>query len=76
MRGLPKLKFQKDKLCDTCQKDKQTKIAHTMKTNVSTSTALEYLHMNLFDDNRYTSLTWLFFLKHKNKTLKNLDCFM
>ena len=32
--GLPKLKFEKDKLCDACQKGKQTKVSFKSKNVV------------------------------------------
>lgn len=78
-------------MCDACQKGKQIKIAHKRKNNVSTSTSLELLYMDLFDSSRYVSLngskyyfvilndyikdTWVFFLKHKDKTLETLIAF-
>lgn len=39
--GLPKMKFDKDKSCDTCHKGKQTKFSFWMK--------MLSLHLNLFD---------------------------
>ena len=38
--GLPKLKFEKDKLCDACQKGKQTKLSFKSKNIVSTTQPL------------------------------------
>ena len=35
--GLPKLKFEKDKLCDACQKGKQTRVSFKPKNVVSTT---------------------------------------
>jgi len=35
--GLPKLKFEKDKLCDACQKGKQTRASFKSKNIVSTT---------------------------------------
>ena len=91
VHGLPKLKFQKDKICDACQMGKQTKATHKGKNVVSTSNALELIHMDLFDSSKYISLngsrycfvivddytryTWVFFLKHKDQTLDTLIAF-
>jgi len=44
--GLPKLKFERDKLCETCQKGKQTKSSFKPLNVVLTSTPLELFHMN------------------------------
>ena len=54
--GLPKLNFEKDRICDACQLDKQTRVSFKSKNNVSTSRPLELLHMNLFRHTRTTSL--------------------
>jgi len=45
---LSKLKFEKDKVCEACQKGKQTKSSFKQKNFVSTTKPLELLHMNLF----------------------------
>ncbi|KAK2980443.1 hypothetical protein RJ640_011980 [Escallonia rubra] len=37
LRGLPKIKFEKDKVCDACQMGKQKKVSHKPKKMVSTS---------------------------------------
>jgi len=44
--GLPKIKFEKDRLFDACQKGKQT--SFEPKNIVSTSKPLELLHLDLF----------------------------
>ena len=54
--GLPKIHFEKDKLCDACQKGKQTKISFQPKNIVSTSRPLQLLHMDLFGPSRTMSL--------------------
>ena len=46
--GLPKLKFEKNKLCEACQKGKQVKNSFQSKNFVSTSKPLELLHIDLF----------------------------
>jgi len=45
---LKKLKFKKDKVCETCQKGKQIKVSFKTKNCVSTKSPLELLHMDLF----------------------------
>jgi len=44
--GLPKLKFERDKLCEACEKGKQTKSSFKPLNIVSTSRPLELLHMD------------------------------
>ena len=46
--GLPKLKFDKDKICDACQFGKQGRNSFKLKNLVSTSKPLELLHVDLF----------------------------
>jgi len=62
--GLPKIKFIKDKLCDACQKGKQTKVSFEPKHIVSTFRPLELIHMDLFHPSRNrileeTIMPWL-----------------
>jgi len=54
--GLPKLKFERDRLCEACQKGKQTKSSFKQINVVSTSRPLELLHMDLFGPSRTMSL--------------------
>ena len=54
--GLPKISFDKDKVCDACQLGKQIRVSFKSKNIVSTSKSLELLHMDLFDPTRTTSL--------------------
>ena len=54
--GLSKLKFTKDKPCDTCQKEKQSKSSFKLKNVVFTSRPLELIHMDLFKSTRVASL--------------------
>ncbi|KAK2966326.1 hypothetical protein RJ640_016866 [Escallonia rubra] len=56
VRGLPKIKFEKDKVCDACQMGKQKKVSHEPKKMVSTSRPLQLLHMDLFGPIPTTSL--------------------
>ena len=80
--ALPKLKFEKDRLCDACQKEKQTRVSFKSKNIVSTTQPLQLLHMDLFGPSRIMSLggsfydhlivddysryTWTLFITHKN----------
>ena len=91
MIGLPKLKFNKDKPCDACQKGKQFKSSFKLKNIVSTSRPLELIHMDLFSPTRVASLggmhyayvlvddysrfTWVCFLAHKNDAFKAFENF-
>ena len=45
---LPKLKFDKDKICDACQFAKQVRNSFKSKNLLSTSRPLEFLHVDLF----------------------------
>ena len=80
--GLPKLKFEKDHICEACQKGKQVKNSFKLKNVVSSSRPLELLHMDLFGPSRTMSLggnyyalvivddfsryTWTLFLESKS----------
>jgi len=84
VEGLPKLKFEKDRVCETCQKGKQIKVSFKPKNVVSTERPLEMFHMDLFGPSRTMSLggnlyalvtvddfsryTWTLFLAAKNDT--------
>ena len=46
--GLPKLKFERNKLCEACQKGKQTKSSFKPINVVSTTRPLDLLHIDLF----------------------------
>ena len=46
--GLPKLTFNKDKICDACQFGKQARNSFKSKNLISTSRPLELLHIDLF----------------------------
>ena len=54
--GLPKLKFNKDKSCDACQKGKKSNFSFKLKNVVSTSRPLELIHMDLFGPTRVAVL--------------------
>ena len=83
--GLPKLSFEKDKICDACQFGKQVKNFFKSKNSVSTSRPLELLHIDLFGPmdvlsmgdksygfvivDDYSRFTWVYFLAHKDEAL-------
>ena len=54
--GLPKLKFERDHICEACQKGKQVKSSFKIKNVVSSLRPLELLHMDLFGPSRTMSL--------------------
>ena len=54
--GLPKLKFDRDHICEACQKGKQVKSSFKTKNVVSSLTPFELLHMDLFGPSRTMSL--------------------
>jgi len=78
-----KLKFEKNKLCEACQKGKQVKNSFQSKNVVSTSKPFELLHIDLFGASRtmslggnyfglvivddYSRFTWTLFLKTKDE---------
>ena len=84
IKDLPKLAYQKDLICDACVKGKHKKSSFQRKISISTTRALELLHMDLFGLSStlslgekayyfvivddYSRFTWIFFLAHKNKT--------
>ena len=85
--GLPKISFEKDRLCGACQQGKQTKVSFKSKNIVSTSRPLQLLHMDLIGPSRTMSLggklyilvivddfsrfTWVTFLAHKNEAFSS-----
>ena len=84
VRGLPKLKFEKDHICDACQMGKQTRTSFKSKGMVSTSRPLELLHLDLFGPitpsslggkfyafviiDDYSRFTWTLFLRNKDES--------
>ena len=82
--GLPKLKLERDKLCEACQKGKQIKSTSKPLNVISTSKPLELLHIDLFGPSRtmslggnyyglvivddYSRFTWTFFTATKYET--------
>lgn len=84
--GLPKMKFVKDRLCDACQKGKQTKSSFKQKNVVSTTRPLQLIHMDLFGPSRtrsfggnvyalvivddFSRYSWTLFLAQKSDAFK------
>ncbi|KAG8639484.1 hypothetical protein MANES_14G146816v8 [Manihot esculenta] len=54
--GLPKIKYEKDKVCDAYRMGKQVKISFKSINKVITSRPLQLLHMDLFGPTRVASL--------------------
>ncbi|GJT55384.1 copia protein [Tanacetum coccineum] len=86
VRGLPRLKFEKDHLCSTCQLGKSKKHSHTPKTKNTNLEVLNTFHMDLCGLIRvqitngkkyilvivddYSRFTWVKFLRSKDETLE------
>nr|GEY15890.1 reverse transcriptase domain-containing protein [Tanacetum cinerariifolium] len=84
VRGLPRLKFEKDHLCSACQLGKSKKQTHKPKAENTNSEVLNTLHMDLCDPIRvqtingkkyilvivddYSRFTWVKFLRSKDET--------
>ncbi|GJW38705.1 retrovirus-related pol polyprotein from transposon TNT 1-94 [Tanacetum coccineum] len=84
VRGLPRLKFEKDHLCSACQLGKSKKHTHKPKTENSNLGVLNTLHMDLCRLMRvqtingkkyilvivddYSRFTWVKFLRSKDET--------
>nr|GEW20533.1 retrovirus-related Pol polyprotein from transposon TNT 1-94 [Tanacetum cinerariifolium] len=84
VRGLPRLKFEKDHLCSACQLGKSKKHTHKPKTENTNLEVLNTLHMDLCGPMRvqtinkkkyilvivddYSRFTWVKFLRFKDET--------
>ncbi|GJV69439.1 retrovirus-related pol polyprotein from transposon TNT 1-94 [Tanacetum coccineum] len=84
VRGLPRLKFEKDHLCSACQLGKSKKHTHTPKAKNTNLEVLNTLHMDLCGPMRvqtingkkyilvivddYSRFTWVKFLRSKDET--------
>nr|GEZ85276.1 retrovirus-related Pol polyprotein from transposon TNT 1-94 [Tanacetum cinerariifolium] len=85
VRGLPKLKFEKDHLCSACAMGKSIRKTHKPKSEDTNQEKLYLLHMDLYGPMRvesvngkkyilvivddYSRFTWVKFLKSKDETL-------
>ena len=84
VKGLRKVNYKRNRICDACQLGKQTRNTFKPKNIVSTIRPLELLHMDLFRPTRttrlgdkryglvivddYSKFTWVMFLVHKDET--------
>jgi hypothetical protein len=84
VRGLPKLKFEKDMICAPCRHGKMVDTPHPPLTDVMTERPTELLHMDLVGPARVRSVggkwyflvvvddcsryAWVFFLEDKSET--------
>nr|GEV07981.1 retrovirus-related Pol polyprotein from transposon TNT 1-94 [Tanacetum cinerariifolium] len=84
VRGLPRLKFEKDHLCSACQLEKSKKHTHSPKTKNTNLEVLNTLYIDLCGPMRvqtingkkyilvivddYTRFTWVKFLRSKDET--------
>ncbi|KAI3729808.1 hypothetical protein L6452_18478 [Arctium lappa] len=92
VKGLPELKYERQHLCAAYEKGKMKRAAHKPKTEPSTSSPLELLHMDLCGPMRtqslggkkyvlvivddYSRYTWVKFLRSKDETLEILILFL
>ncbi|KAI3510498.1 hypothetical protein L1887_17545 [Cichorium endivia] len=92
VRGLPLLKYDKDRLCDACELGKQRRKGHSTIINTKIIEPLELLHIDLCGPsaiesvahNKYilvvvddfSRFTWVFFLKHKYEATPNMINFI
>jgi hypothetical protein len=56
VRGLKDVKFEKNKLCSSCQAEKQVANTHPNKSEMSSHWPLELLHMDLFGPTSFMSI--------------------
>ena len=56
VKGLPKLKYERDHICGACTKGKQISVSFKLKNEVSTFKSLTLFHLNLFGPMRTQSL--------------------
>jgi hypothetical protein len=85
------LKFEKNKLCSSCQAGKQVANTHPYKSQMSTHRPLELLHMDLFGPTSFISIggnsyclvivddysrfTWVYFLRDKSNVFETFKSF-
>ena len=91
IRGVLKMKFDQDLVCDACQKGKQTKSSFKPKDVVSTTRPLELLHLDLFGPTKtqslggknygmvivddYSRFGWVLFLTYKDEAFEIFKTF-
>ena len=92
VKGLPKMNFKIDHICDACQLGKLTKSSFKSKKVISTLQPLELLHMDLFGPTQVQSInhsryvfvivdnfsryTWTIFMKNKCDTFDSFKTFV
>nr|GEZ57274.1 retrovirus-related Pol polyprotein from transposon TNT 1-94 [Tanacetum cinerariifolium] len=92
VRGLPKLKFEKDHLCSACAMGKSTKKSHKPKSKDTNREKLYLFHMDLCGPMRvksvnrkkyilvivddYSRFTWVKFLRSKDEALDFISKFL
>ncbi|GJU83330.1 retrovirus-related pol polyprotein from transposon TNT 1-94 [Tanacetum coccineum] len=92
VRGLPKMKFEKDHLCSACEQGKIHRKHHKSKTAFASNKPLYLLHMDLCGLMRvesingkryvlvvvddYSRYTWVFFLHSKDEASKVIISFI
>jgi transposase InsO family protein len=91
VRGLKDVKFEKNKLCSSCQAGKQVTNTHPYKSQMSNHRPLELLHMDLFGPTSFMSIggnsyclvimddysrfTWVYFLRDKSNVFETFKSF-
>ena len=92
VRGLPRMKFEKDKLCAACEKGKQTKASFKSKMCFLITEPLHLLHMDLFGPvptcsrsrkkytlvivDEFSRFTWVIFLRKKSHAADEIISFV
>ncbi|GJZ11404.1 retrovirus-related pol polyprotein from transposon TNT 1-94 [Tanacetum coccineum] len=92
VRSLPKMKFEKDHLCSTCEQGKIHQKHHQSKTAFASNKLLYLLHMDLCGPMRvesingkryvlvvvddYSRYTWVFFLRSKDEDSEAIISFI
>ena len=90
--GLPSIKYNDDKVCDACAREKQVKNSFKLKNCVSTTRPLKLLHVDLCGTMRirsrggkkyvlvivddYSRFTWTLFLASKDETFEKFLTFI
>ena len=92
VNGLPKLSFDKDKLCSACEKGKHHSSSFKSKQTSSVTECFQLMHMDLFGPvsspsfggkryclvivDEYSRYTWVFFLKAKGDATQEVISFI
>ncbi|GJU69364.1 retrovirus-related pol polyprotein from transposon TNT 1-94 [Tanacetum coccineum] len=84
VRGLPKLKFEKDHLCSACSLEKSKKQSHKPKFKDTNQEKLYLLHVKSINGKKYilvivddySRFTWVKFLRSKDEVLEFIIKFL